>query len=99
MLVTEMFQVKPGCAPDIMKENLEIDNRNHNFRHESSIKQHNFRSVYYGNEKTSFIGTKTRHTLPGSCKDTTSLKSFKENTKWGSLKTVSTHYARFIINM
>ena len=73
MLVTEMFKVKTGCAPDIMKENLEIDNRNHNFRHESLIKQHNFRSVYYGNEKTSFICTKTRHTLPGSCKDTTSL--------------------------
>ena len=31
MLVTEMLKVKTGCAPDIMKENLEIDNRNHNF--------------------------------------------------------------------
>ena len=33
LLVTEMFKVKFACAPDIIKEILEIDNRNYNFCH------------------------------------------------------------------
>ena len=34
LLVTEMFKVKIECAPDIVKEIFEIDNRNYNFRHD-----------------------------------------------------------------
>ena len=46
------------------------------------IKRHNVRSVYCGTNKTaSFIGPKIWDTLPNSCKDATSLKSFKVNLK------------------
>ena len=31
MLVTQMFKVKIGCAPDIIKEIFEINNQNYNF--------------------------------------------------------------------
>ena len=33
LLVTEILKVKIECAPDVMKEIFEIDNRNYNFRH------------------------------------------------------------------
>ena len=77
-----MFKVKIGCAPNIMKEVFEIGNRNYNFRHDFLIKQCDIRSVYYGTETASFIGPKIWNTLPNSCKDATSLKSFKVNLKW-----------------
>ena len=72
-----MFEVKVGCAPNIMKEIFEIENPNYNFHHNFSIKRYNIRLVYYGTERASFIGP----TLPNSCKDATSLKSFKMNLK------------------
>ena len=46
LLVTEMFKVNIGCASDIMKEIFEIDNQNHNFRHDFLIKRCTIRSVY-----------------------------------------------------
>ena len=64
--------------PNIIKEIFEIDNRNYNFR---LIKQCNIRWVYYGTEAASFIGPKIWETLPNSCKDANSLKSFKMNLK------------------
>ena len=79
LLVREMFKVKVRCAPDIMKEILEIENRSYNFCHDSLIKRGNIRSVYYNTETASFIGPKIWNTLPNNCKDASSLKSFKVN--------------------
>ena len=81
LLVTKMFKVKIRCAPDIMKVIFEIDNRNYNFRHDFLIKRCNTRSVNYGTETAFFIGPKTWNTYPSSCKDATSLKSFRVNLK------------------
>ena len=39
------------------------------------------RSVYYGTEAAYFLGLKIWDTLPNSCNDATSLKSFKVNLK------------------
>ena len=76
-----MFKVKIGCAPKIMKEIFEIENRNYNFRHDVLIKWCNIRLVYYGTETASFIGPKIWNTLTNNCKDAISLKSFKVNFK------------------
>ena len=76
-----MFKVKIGCAPDNMKEIFEIENRNYNFRHDLLIKRCDIRSVYYSTETSSFIGPKIWDTLPNTCKDATSLNSFKVNLK------------------
>ena len=40
-----------------------------------------FRSVLYGTETASFIGSNTWKALSNGCKDAASLKSFKENFK------------------
>ena len=77
-----MFKIKIGCAPDIMKEVFEIDNRNYNFRYDFLITRHNVRLVYYGTKTASFIGPKIWDTLPKSCKEAASLKSFQENIKF-----------------
>ena len=76
-----MFKVKIGCALDIIQEIFEIDNRNYYFRHDVLIKRCNIQSVYYGTETASFIGPKIWDTLPNSCKDTNSLKTFNVNLK------------------
>ena len=81
LLVRKIFKIKIGCAPDIMKEVFQIDNRNYNFRHDFLITRHNVRLVYYGTETASFIGPKIWDTLPNSFKEAASLKSFKENLK------------------
>ena len=81
LLVTEKFKVKIGCAPNIIKEIFEIDNRNYNCRYDFLIKRCNIQSVYYGTETASFVGPKIWDTLPNSCKDAISLKSFKVNLK------------------
>ena len=81
LLVTEMFKVKIGCTHDIKKKIFETDNRNYNCHHDFLIKRCNIRSVHYGNETASFIGPKIWDTLPSSCKDATSLRSFKVNLK------------------
>ena len=81
LLVTEILNVKIGCYPDIMKEIFEIENQNYNFSYDFSVKRCNIRSVYYGIETASFIGPKIWDTLPNSCKDATSLHSFKVNLK------------------
>ena len=55
--------------------------RNYNFRYDFLIKRCNIQSVYYGTETAAFVGPKIWDTLPNSCKDATSLKSFKVNLK------------------
>ena len=76
-----MFKVKIGCAPRIMKEVFEIENRNYNFRHDFLIKWCNIQSVYYGTETAFFIGPKMWDTLLNICKDANLLKSLKVNLK------------------
>ena len=76
-----MFKVKTGCASNITKEIVKIDNRYYNFQHDFFIKRHNVQSVYYGTETVSFVGPKIWNTLPKGCYEVTSLKRFKENLK------------------
>ena len=42
----EMFKVKTGYAPDILKQIFEVDNQNYNFLHDFLIKRYNTRLVY-----------------------------------------------------
>ena len=81
LLVTEIFKVKIGCTPDIMKEFFEIENSNYIFHHDFLIQQCNIQSVYYGTETTFFIRPNMWDTLSNSCKYVTSLKIFEVNLK------------------
>ena len=66
LMVTEIFEVKIGCAPDIMKEVFEIDHWNYNFHFDFLVKQCNIRWIYYITETVSFICPKTSDNLPNS---------------------------------
>ena len=85
LLVTEIFKVKIGVVPDIMKKIFEIDNGNYScikLQHDFLLKRDNVRSVYYGtNKATFFIGPKIWDISPNGSKDTTSSKSFRDNLK------------------
>ena len=81
LLVTEMFKVKIGCAPDIMKEIFEIENRNYNFRHNFLINGVTLDRYITALKQLSLLTQKYGTPLPSSSKDATPLKSFKVNLK------------------
>ena len=55
-LVTEMFKVKVGIAPHIMKDIFQVEDKHFNLRHKFFVKSHNVRPVNYGTHTTSFFG-------------------------------------------
>ena len=90
-MVTEIFKVKIGVVPDIMKKIFEIDNGNYScikLQHDFLLKGDNVRSVYYGtNKATFFIGPKIWDISP---------KVSEIILKSGFLKTVTTDYVKHI---
>ena len=80
-LVTELFKVKIGVAPDIMKEIFQVEERPYNFRHNVFVKRHNVKSVRYGTETASFLAPKLWDMIPEECKNETSVNAFKEKIK------------------
>ena len=80
-LVTELFKVKIGVAPEIMKDIFEINESRYNFRHDFLVKRHNVHSVQYGTETAAFLAPKLWDTIPDECKNATTLNAFKEKIK------------------
>ena len=80
-LVTELFKVKIGEAPEIMNEIFQIEERPYNFRNDVFVKRHNVRTVRYGTETVSFLAPKLWEMIPEDCKKETSLITFKEKIK------------------
>ena len=80
-LVTELFKVKIGVAPDIMKEIFEVEERPYNLRNNVFVKRSNVRTVRYGTETVSFLAPKLWDMIPEECKNETSLIAFKEKIK------------------
>ena len=50
ILVTEMFKVKNGIAPEIMNDVFQITEPNYNFRKKTEFKTGNVRTTHYGTE-------------------------------------------------
>ena len=80
-LVTELFKIKIGEAPEIMNEIFQIEERPYNLRNEVFVKRHNVRTVRYGTEAVSFLAPKIWDLVPEDCKNETDLIAFKEKIK------------------
>ena len=66
MLVSEMFKVKIGESPSMMHEVFQIDDSNNfNLRKNRGFKPGNPKTVYYGTETISVLGSKLWVILPG----------------------------------
>ena len=81
MFVTELCKVHHGLAPELMNIIFYKRNVTYNFRKNSTFETRNIKSVYYGSETISFIGSKIWELLPSNIKDSANLNIFKPNIK------------------
>ena len=81
VLVTELYKVYLGLAPELMNDIFKKRNVTYNFRKKSTFETRNIKSVYYGSETKFFIGPKIWELLPCNLKDSENLNIFKSNIK------------------
>ena len=80
-LATEMYKIKNGISPEVMKKIFQEIPNHYNLRNKKAWATHNVRTVYNGTETLSFLGPKIWDILPKSLKEATSLKHFKKEIK------------------
>ena len=80
LLATEVFKLKNGLAPEIMKEVFEIQNPADNFRLEAThFKRENIKTTHYGIQLARYLGQKIWDIVPNNKKNYSSLNKFKNN--------------------
>ena len=82
VLATEIFELKNGLAPEIMKEVFEIQNPAYNFRSEAThFKRENVKTTHYGIQSVRYLGPKIWDMVPNNIKNCSSLNKFKNSIK------------------
>ena len=83
VLATEIFKVKNGLSPEIMKQVFELREAPYNFRSESSLfKRENVKTTNYGIQSIRYLGPKIWDLLPNNIKNSSSLVNFKKKIKF-----------------
>ena len=79
VLVTEIYKVKNGTAPEIMKDIFELQNPSYNLRLScNQFRRENTKTVYYGLQSLRCLGPKIRELVPNNIKYLNSLSKFKK---------------------
>ena len=81
-LAIQIFKVKLGIAPDIMKNVSPIIENPYNLRNETKFKSRDVSTAWYGIETTSFVAPRIWSSIPRSYKECSSIKEFKEKLKF-----------------
>ena len=78
-LVTEIYKVKNGIAPDIMNDIFELQNPLYNLRSTcNQFRKENIKTVYYGIQSVRYLGPKIWELVPNNIKYSNSLSKFKK---------------------
>ena len=77
LLTREIFKTKNELSPKIMEEIFTFKNVDYNLRNNTSLKIGNLKTVYYGTESLTNLGTKIWNLLPNKYKELKSLSTFK----------------------
>ena len=77
VLATEIYKIKQGIAPGIIKNLFPERKVGYNLRNDSTFQTHNVKTVKYGTETISFQGPKIWKILPDNIKNAKSLDEFK----------------------
>ena len=80
-LLIEIFKVKMKLAPEIMNEVFDFIECRYPRRNELRFKSRNIRTVRYGTETASFVGSRIWTNMPNELKKSTSLNEFKSKIK------------------
>ena len=77
--MTEIYKVKNGLAPEIMKDIFELQNPSHNLRSScNKFRRGNIKSVPYGLQSVRYLGRKIWELVPYNIKYSNSLSKFKK---------------------
>ena len=96
--MTEMYKVKNGIAPEIMKDIFEQQNPLFNLR--SSCNQfgrENIKALHYGLQSVRYLDPKIRKLVPNNIKCNNSLSKFKKIRR-GNQRYVPTGCVRHILS-
>ena len=81
-LAIEIFKVKLGLAPEIMKNVSPIIENPYGLRNETKFKSRNVHTVRYGIETASFVAPRIWSSIPRSYKECSSVNEFKAKIKF-----------------
>ena len=81
VLATEIFKLKNGLAPEIMKEVFEIQNPAYHFRFQASHFKRNVKTIHYGVHSVRYLGAKIWAMVPNNIKNCSSLNKFLKSIK------------------
>ena len=81
-LAIEIFKVKLGIAPDIMKNVFPIIENPYDLRNETKFKSRNVNTVRYGIGTASFVAPRIWSSIPRSYKECSSVNEFKAKIKF-----------------
>ena len=79
VLVTEIYKVKNGIAPDIMNDIFELQNPSYNLRSScNQFRRENVKTVHYGIQSVRYLSPKIWELVPNDIKYSNSLSKFKK---------------------
>ena len=79
VLVTEIYKVKNGIAPEIMKDIFELQNPSYNLRSTcNQFRRENIKTVHYGLQSVRYLGPKIWELVPNNIKYCDSLSKFRK---------------------
>ena len=78
-LVTEIYKVKHGIAPEIMKDIFELQNPSYNLRSScNQFRRENIKTVHYGLQSVRYLGSNIWELMPGNNKYSNYISKFKK---------------------
>ena len=79
VLVTEIYKVKNGIAPEIMKDIFKLQNPSYNLRSScSQLRRENIKPIRYGLHSVRYLDPKICKQVPNNIKYSNSLCKFKK---------------------
>ena len=81
VLATEIYKVKMGFAPQLVKEHFSPNTHTYNLRSTYEFKLENVKTVHYGTESLLFLGPKMWELVLLEIKSSHSLEEFKKKIK------------------
>ena len=81
LLGTDVYKVKMGLAPQLVKEPFPLSTHAYNLRSAYEFKLENVKTVHYGTESLSLLDPKIWELVPLEIKSSHSVEEFKKNIK------------------
>ena len=100
VLLTEIFKVKSGAAPELMTEIFKFKDHSYDLRKNNCLERRIIKSCQYGSQTASNLGEKAWNILSENIKKAESLQEFKkEKNFWTPLNCPCKLHRTYIANV